>query len=304
MATGIYEMGCCGGSCGRCGSLPLGGVGDVYGRDPTASWKPAYRVSWPLTRSVLGLGEVGGGCLPDSQVLPWGTWVDVTYRKYRPIAGWRDEVIYDQPVEAIANLSQGIAHRGRFLSRTSGGVFGAGPAAALMARQPGGISVGQLKGFLNSGWGVGARVADVCVRVSRAPGLGGLGASLGEAEATGGSDFLAMITRWAIPIAIIAGGVYLGSKLAKVANRKRNARRRRRNAPYRVSFMKDYPTLAPARSLYGTLPGAGYASVIDLGSKGTGTRKGGLVRRGGKVFKRKAAKTHYSTKLVSSRGTP
>lgn len=133
-------------------------------------------------------------------------------------------------------------------------------------------------------------------RVNSRPLLG-----FGDTDTNGSTDFLSLLGQLAIPVLVVGAGVYIGSKLAKVANRKANRRRNKRkyyplqqgrqffrNPPYRVSYMRDFDVLGTARSAYGELPGSGYASVRDLGKGGSKLKGGGRWR----------------SKLVSKRGAP
>lgn len=132
-----------------------------------------------------GLGDPPGAvCVADTEVLPWGTFVDATYTTRSRIPPYRTRpvTIYDQPVESIMALS---------LPR-GGGLFGGSPISELISRMPAGVTglmlkqalaIGELGRYAPSsraGWrsGVGFRViggqdiTDVCVRRSATVGLG------------------------------------------------------------------------------------------------------------------------------------
>lgn len=76
------------------------------------------------------------------------------------------------------------------------------------------------------------------------------------------AGFLATLGFLAIPVGIIALGVWAGTKLAK--NRARRANRRRRNSPYRVKYVGVFPELKAARGAYAALPSGTYRSLMNL----------------------------------------
>lgn len=100
-------------------------------------------------------------------------------------------------------------------------------------------------------------------------------------------------------VAIVTVVAFAGSwvlRKTKLIKNGRRRRSRRRNAPFRVSWMQDYATEAPARRTYSkALPKSGYGSVRDLGRGGSATRTSP---------KGKKYKVRYSTRRIAATGRP